>query len=97
MKKEPQQGSRPEAKSSAPVIDITPAKNVHALIAIALRLTAFNFLIRVIVELTTPLLVFAGIYQRPADDSSMSIGWALVGSLILGALLLWSSLCRSPA
>ena len=63
--------------------------NVHTLIVIALRLTALNFLVRVIVELTTPLLTFAGIYQRPADDSSMVIGWALVASLLLGAILLW--------
>ncbi|HXS67217.1 MAG TPA: hypothetical protein VN761_00140 [Candidatus Polarisedimenticolia bacterium] len=89
MKPESQQGARPQAKSPAPAIDITPAKNVHTLIVIALRLIAFNFLVRVVVELTTPLLTFAGIYQRPANDSSMAIGWMLVGSLILGALLLW--------
>jgi len=63
--------------------------NVHTLIVIALRLTALNFLVRVVVELTTPLLIFAGIYQRPADDSSMVIGWALVASLVFGAILLW--------
>lgn len=89
MKQEPQQGSRTDAKSPAPVIDITPAKNIHALIAVALRLTALNFLVRVVVELTTPLLTFAGIYQRSAEDSSMAIGWVFVASLILGAIFLW--------
>jgi hypothetical protein len=89
VNKEPQQGARPEAKPSAPTIDITPAKNIETLVAIALRLTAFNFLVRVVVELTTPLLIFAGVYRRSADDSSMTIGWMFVGSLMLGALLLW--------
>jgi hypothetical protein len=89
VKQEPQQGSRPETKASAPVIDVPTVTNVHTLIAIALRLTAFNFLVRVVVELTTPLLIFAGVYQRPADDASMTVGWALVASLTLGALLLW--------
>jgi hypothetical protein len=63
--------------------------NIQSLIVVVLRLTALNFLVRIIVELTTPLLVFAGIYQRSGEDASMIIGWVLVASLIFGGILLW--------
>jgi hypothetical protein len=63
--------------------------NVKSLIVIVLRLIALNFLVRVIVELTTPLLVFAGVYHRTSDDASMPVGWVLVITLVLGAICLW--------
>ena len=76
-------------KSSQQVIDVTPLTNVHTLLALALRVTAVNFLVRILVEISTPLLISAGIYQRPADDAPVSIAWALVGALFLGGILLW--------
>jgi len=72
-----------------PVIDVTPTMNIHTIVAVVLRLVAFNFFLRIVVEISTPLLVFAGIYQRPADDNSMAIGWGLVGALLFGGILLW--------
>lgn len=77
-------------KTFTPVIDVSSAKNVQTLIVVVLRLTALNFLVRVIVELTTPLLVFAGIYQRSTDDNAVPVGWVLVASLVIGAILLWA-------
>jgi len=74
---------------SSPVIDVTPLTNVHTIAALALRLIAVNFLVRILVEVSTPLLISAGIYQRPADEAPLTIAWALVGALFFGALLLW--------
>jgi hypothetical protein len=72
-----------------PVIDVTPTMNIHTIVAVVLRLMALNFFLRIVVEISTPLLVFAGIYQRPADEAPMTIGWGLVGGLLLGGVLLW--------
>jgi hypothetical protein len=77
-------------KPSQPVIDVTPLTNIHTIVALALRLTAVNFLVRMLVEISTPLLISAGIYQRPVDQAPMTIAWALVGALFLGGLLLWT-------
>jgi len=77
-------------KPSQPVIDVTPSTNIHTLLALGLRLTAVNFLVRMLVEISTPLLISAGIYQRPTDQAPMMIAWALVGALFLGGVLLWS-------
>jgi hypothetical protein len=66
-----------------------PTMNIHTIVAVVLRLMALNFFLRIVVEISTPLLVFAGIYQRPADDAPMMIGWGLAGVLLFGGILLW--------
>ncbi|HEY2081366.1 MAG TPA: hypothetical protein VGI88_01170 [Verrucomicrobiae bacterium] len=79
----------PRRAPEQPVIDVTPTMNIHTIVAVVLRLMALNFFLRIVVEISTPLLVFAGIYQRPADDAPITIGWGLVGGLLLGGILLW--------
>src|SRR5690348_7303712 len=63
--------------------------NMQSVIVVGLRLTAINFLLRIIIALATPLLIFAGVYRRTGDDGSATVGWMLVGALFVGAVLLW--------
>jgi hypothetical protein len=79
-----------EPKVSAPIIDVVPALNIYSLVAIALRLTALNFLLRIVVEISTPVLAAAGFYHQSPDDAPPAIAWALVGGLMLGSILLWT-------
>ena len=82
--------SRFQPKPPLPVIDIIPAVNIQSLVVIVLRLTALNFLLRVVLEISTPLLAATGMFPRPADDAPMAIGWVLAGGLVLGAIFLWA-------
>lgn len=71
------------------LIDMGAGLNICSVIVVGLRLTALNFLLRVIIELTTPLLIFAGVYRHTGDDASSTVGWVLVGVLFAAAVLLW--------
>jgi hypothetical protein len=71
------------------LIDVKPAVNIQCLIVIVLRLMAVDFLLRIIIQLTTPLLVSLGIYDRYASDNVASVGWVVVVALAIGAVLLW--------
>ena len=72
-----------------PVIEVLPTMNVQSLVVIVLRLMALNFFLWVVVEISTAALVAAGIYHRSADEAPVTIGWVLVGVLVLSAILLW--------
>jgi hypothetical protein len=63
--------------------------NVQSLVVVVLRLTALNFFLRVMVEISTPVLLATGIYQRGPDEAPVVIGGALVGILVCSAILLW--------
>jgi hypothetical protein len=78
-----------EPRVSAPVIDVVPALNIYSLVAVALRLTALNFLLRILVAVSAPVLTAAGFYHQSPEDAPPVIAWALVGGLMLGAILLW--------
>lgn|GEM_PF-723385 len=82
--------SRFQPNPALPVIDILPAVNIQSLVVIVLRLTALNFLLRVVLEISTPLLAATGMLPRSADDAPMTIGWMLAGALVLGAIVLWA-------
>jgi hypothetical protein len=79
-----------EPKVSAPIIDVVPTLNIYSLVAIVLRLTALNFFLRIVVEISTPIMASAGFYHQSPDDAPPVIAWALVGGLLLGAILLWT-------
>ena len=72
-----------------PVIDITPVTNVHAIVALALRLTALNFLVLVLVKISTPLLISIASHGQSDDQAPIRIAWAMVAALSLGGILLW--------
>ena len=79
-----------EPKVSAPIIDVVPEMNIQSVVAVVLRLVALNFLLQMVTEISTPVLTAAGFYHQSTDDAPMVIGWMFVGSLMLGAILLWT-------
>jgi hypothetical protein len=87
---DPPQEEKFSSRKPAPhIIDVTPLTNVQTITALALRVAAVNFLVRILAEISTPLLISAHIYVRPADEAPVPIAWALVGALFLGGILLW--------
>jgi hypothetical protein len=76
-------------KPPHPVIDVTPVTNVHTIVALALRLTALNFLVLVLVKIATPLLISIASQGQSAEQAPIRIAWGMVGALSLGGILLW--------
>lgn len=90
MKQEKHIDPEEEKQPGPTLIDVGAGMNIQSLIVVGLRLTAINFLLRVIIELSTPLLIFAGVYRRTGDGASATVGWILVGALFVGAVVLWA-------
>jgi hypothetical protein len=66
--------------------------NLQSLVVVVLRLMALDFLLKVAVQLTPPILQFLRIYERsPLDDSRsfMVLPWLMLVGLIVAAVLLW--------
>jgi hypothetical protein len=68
--------------------------NLQSLVVVILRILSLDFLLRVTVQLTPQLLAWSRVQQNPLPDESsfqMAYPWLILGSLVVGAILLWVS------
>jgi hypothetical protein len=64
--------------------------NLQSLVVVVLRLMALDFLLRAAVQLTPPMLIYFGLYQRsPIDSAPRFLPWLVLASVVVCAVLLW--------
>ena len=64
--------------------------NLQSLVVVVLRLMALDFLLRVAVTLTPPMLIYFRLYQRsPLDNTPSVLPLLVLAALVVCAVLLW--------